>query len=112
MQTVFSSVTHSCFLLIGRQHQDVLDLHHGSDGADLLGAAAASRLQQHLGKHGAERELCHPQAQGLGQPPVAVHTWTRSTHQNGAGGGGVRLRQLLKVDVATTQAGLVSPPRA
>lgn len=109
MKTVFSPLTHSCFLLIGRQHQDVLDLHHGSDGADLLGAAAASRLQQHLGKHGAERELCHPQAQGLGQPPVAVHTWTRTAHQNR---GGVRVRQLLKMDGATAQAGLVSPPKA
>lgn len=85
MNKVFSTLTHRCFLLIGRQHQYILDLHHGSNGADLFGAAAASRLQKHLGKHGAEGELGHPQAQRLGQPAVAIHTWTSTAEQSRRG---------------------------
>lgn len=66
--------TYSCFPLIVWHREKVLNLHHGRDGDDLLGAAEVSRLQQHLGKHGAERELGHPHPHRVGETPVLIQT--------------------------------------
>lgn len=65
---------HSGFLLIRRHDKYILDLHHRCDGDDLFGAAEVSRLEEHLGKHGAERKLCHPEAHGISQTSIIVQT--------------------------------------
>lgn len=66
--------THCCFLLIGQHHKYVLDLHHGSDGDDLFGAAEVSGLEEHLSEHGAEGELGHADPRRLRQTPVLIQT--------------------------------------
>lgn len=70
--------TYSSFLLIGRHDKYILNLHHWRDGHNLFGAAKVSWLQEHLGKHGAERKLCHPHTHGISQTAVMVQTCQRT----------------------------------
>ena len=71
--------TYSSFLLIGRHNKYILNLHHCRNGDNLFGAAKVSWLQEHLGKHGAERKLCHPHTHGISQMAVMVQT-CQQTH--------------------------------
>lgn len=66
--------THSRFLLIRGHDKYVLDLHHCCNCKNLFGAAKIARVKKHLGKHGAEGKLCHPQAHGISQSPIVVQT--------------------------------------
>ena len=64
--------TYGSFLLIGRSHKYILDLHHRSYGNNLFGAAKVSWLEEHLREHGAEGKLRHPQTRGISQTAVMV----------------------------------------
>lgn len=66
--------TYGSFLLIGRHCKYILNLHHCCYGNNLFGAAKVSWLQEHLGKHGAERKLSHPHTRGISQTAVMVQT--------------------------------------
>lgn len=71
--------TYSSFLLIRRHNKYILNLHHCCNGNNLFGAAKVSWLQEHLGKHGAERKLRHPHTHGISQTSVMVQT-CQQTH--------------------------------
>lgn len=70
--------TYSSFLLIRWHKKYILNLHHCCNGNNLFGAAKVSRLKEHLGKHGAERKLCHPHTHGIGQTAVMIQTWQQA----------------------------------
>ena len=66
--------THGRLLLIRWHDEDILNLHHRRNRDNLFGAADVPWFQEHLGKHGAERKLCHPYTHGIHQAAVIVQT--------------------------------------
>lgn len=56
--------------------EHILHRQHGDNGEDLVGALQVDRHDEHLGKVGLQRELCHPPPQPGQQPLVIQGTVT------------------------------------